>query len=640
MNPDMIITFVILAITIVVFITDKLRVDIVALLALLALVLLGIIDSKQAVAGFSNSTVLTIAALFVVGGGLFKTGVADWLGDQLLRLAGDSQVRLLVILMLGTALLSAFLSNTGTVAVLLPAVVAAAWRIKRLPSEYLMPLAFAASIGGMLTLVGTPPNIVINDTLKEFNLAPFGFFEFSLIGLPLLVVGIAYMWFIGRKWIPKRKTRDLPEQEAFSPEELAETYQLEENLYRLRVRRGSPIVGQTIGQTNSGRDYGVTIVRIDRAAEADINEEQDQAWPTRQLRTITSTFTIKQTNGDVQTPGADTILYADDVMLVDGPSKEVQRMAFDFNLGIQSSDPTHGHPEEELLSQEIGLAEIIITPRSILVGRTLPETKFSQKYGVHVLGISRRGKPIVDTRILDEKLTFGDTLLVRGTWQSIGLLQHEARNFVVVGQPQAMAKAKGLTSKSIIAILALLGMLVMLVTGVVPTVVAVIITALVMVLGGCLSMEQSYRSINWESVVLIAAMLPMSTALQVTGGAEFIANGLVTMLGAVHPLLLMAGVFVLTTSFTQVISNTATTVLVAPIAIQSAQNMGIDAHPMMMMVAVGASTAFLTPIASPVNTLVLTPGGYHFGDFMKTGLPLLILFLIISIILVPLIWGL
>lgn len=638
MNPEMILTFVILIVTIVVFIVDKLRVDIVALLALLALVLLGIINTGQAMAGFSNSTVLTIAGLFVVGGGLFKTGVADWLGDQLLRLAGDSEIRLLVILMLGTASLSAFLSNTGTVAVLLPAVVAAAWRIKRFPSKYLMPLAFAASIGGMLTLVGTPPNIVINDTLKEFQLESFGFFEFGFIGLPLLFVGIGYMWLIGHKWIPERKTRDMPEQEASSPGELTETYRLEENLYRLRVRRGSTIVGQTIGQTNSGRDYGVTIVRIVRNRKTGENGNQHQAWRAHPLRTITSTLKINQPNGDVQTPDADTMLYADDVMLVDGPPEAVQKMVFDFNLGLQSSDPTHGHPEEELLSREIGMAEIIITPRSILVGRTLPEVKFSQKYGVHVLGISRRGKPITDTPVLEVKLTFGDTLLVRGTWQNISLLQNEARNFVVVGQPAAMAQPKGLTSKSLIAILAMLGMLVMLVTGVVSTVIAVIITALVMVLGGCLSMEQSYRSINWESVVLIAAMLPMSTALQVTGGAEFIANGLVTMLGTVHPLLLLAGVFVLTTTFTQVISNTATTVLVAPIAIQAAQNMGIDAHPMMMMVAVGASAAFLTPIASPVNTLVLTPGGYRFGDFMKVGMPLLILFLLVSLALVPLIW--
>ena len=639
MNAEMILTFVILAVTIVIFISDKLRVDVVAILALLALVLLGIIDSKQAVAGFSNSTVLTIAGLFVVGGGLFKTGVADWLGDQLLRLAGDSQVKLLVILMLGTALLSAFLSNTGTVAVLLPAVVAAAWRIKKVPSKYLMPLAFAASIGGMLTLVGTPPNIVINDTLKEFNLRPFGFFEFALIGIPLLIVGVAYMWALGRKWIPARKT-NMPDQESFSPEELTGAYRLDENLYRLRVRRGSSIVGQTIGQTNSGSDYGVTIVRIDRAAESAAYGNGDQPWHSGPMRSITSTLKIGQTNGHVQTPDADTLVYADDVMLVDGPSESVQRMAFDFNLGITSVDSPDDHPEDELFSNEIGMAEIIVTSRSALIGRTLPQAKFSQKYGVHVLGISRRGKPITDTPVLDIKLTFGDTLLVRGTWKSIGLLQNEARNFVVIGQPAEMAKPKGLNSKSIIALLAMLGMLVMMVSGIVPTVIAVIITALVMVLGGCLSMEQAYRSINWESVVLIAAMLPMSTALQVTGGAEFIANAMVSGLGAVDPLLLLAGVFLLTTGFTQVISNTATTVLVAPIAIQAAQNMGIDAHPMLMMVAVGASAAFITPIASPVNTLVLTPGGYRFGDFMKVGVPLLIIFLIVSLIFVPIIWPL
>lgn len=245
-----------------------------------------------------------------------------------------------------------------------------------------------------------------------------------------------------------------------------------------------------------------------------------------------------------------------------------------------------------------------------------------------------------DTPLTQVRLTFGDALLVRGTWKAIGIMEEESRNFVVVGRPASMDKPRGLAPQAVVALLAMLGMLVLMLTGVVPTVTAVLITAMVMVLGGCLNMEQAYRAINWESVILIAAMLPMSTALQVTGGATFIAGGLVNSLGALHPLLFLAGVFLLTTAFSQVISNTATTVLVAPIAIQAAANLGVSPHPVMMMVAVGASSAFLTPIASPVNTLVLTPGGYRFGDFMKSGLPLLVLFLLASLALVPVIWAL
>ncbi len=256
-----------------------------------------------------------------------------------------------------------------------------------------------------------------------------------------------------------------------------------------------------------------------------------------------------------------------------------------------------------------------------------------------MLGISRRGQPLEDVPLTGIELTFGDALLVRGAWQSIDIMAREARNFVVVGKPEGMAAVRGLSPRSFVAIAAMVGMLLMMLTGIVPTVVAVLITGLVMILGGCLNMEEAYRAINMESVVLIAAMLPMSTALEETGGAAFMANGLVDTLGAFHPLLLLAGIFLMTTAFTQVISNTATTVLVAPIAIQAAANMGMAPHPLMMMVAVGASSAFLTPIASPVNTLVMTPGNYRFGDFMKSGLPLLILFLLVSLALVPLIWS-
>ncbi len=635
MNWDMILTFIILSVTIILFISDKLRVDIVAILALLTLLLTGLIDVQQALAGFANSTVVMIAALFVVGAGLFRTGVADWFSDQLLKLAGNSELRLLAVLMIGTALLSAFLSNTGTVAVLIPAVVAAAWRIRTVPAKLLLPLAFAAQMGGLLTLIGTPPNIVIVNTLKEEGLRPFGFFEFSLIGIPLLLVGLLYMLLLGRRWLPQRKTAKL-HSEPVSPQDLAETYHLDGKFFRLRVRRSSQLVGQTLAQAHLGQDYGVTVVRVDRSTATHDNR---QRLPHKALTTISQT--LGGSNEDqTMIPGPETVIYADDVLLVEGETNAVHRLALHFNLGLQPLPSTADHPEEELLSHEIGLAEIILTPRSALIGQTLSQAQFVEKYKVRVLGLSRRGKPIDNQPLNTVKLTFGDTLLVRGTWKSIGILENEHRNFVVIGQPAAMSHPTGLTPKAIVALLALLGMLVMMVSGIVPTVTAVLITAMIMVVGGCLNMEQAYRAVSWESVVLIAAMLPMSTALQVTGGAEFIANFLVSTFNDWPPLVLLAVMFLLTAAFTQVISNTATTVLIAPIAIHTAHTLGISPLPIMMMVAVGASAAFLTPIASPVNTLVLTPGGYRFGDFMKTGLPLLLLFLIVSLILVPLIWPL
>jgi di/tricarboxylate transporter len=362
------------------------------------------------------------------------------------------------------------------------------------------------------------------------------------------------------------------------------------------------------------------------------------------LRSLEQTLASPLRKGTEQdrdpSPGADTLIQVNDVLVVEGAPNEVHQLAANLNLGIQPTESAlKGHPEEDLLGHEIGLAEIIIPPRSALIGRAIPETRFGEKYNVQVVGICRRGKSMGDVPLGNIKLAFGDTLLVRGTWNNIGLLKNEARNFVVVGEPASRAEAPQLSSKGIIAVLILAGMLVMMLTGIVSTVIAVIITAVLMVLTSSLTMEQAYRSISWESVILIAAMIPMSTALEVTGGAEFIATGLVVTLGAVGPLLLMAGVFLLTTGFTQVISNTATTILVAPIAINAAAEMDMSPHALLMIVAVGASAAFLTPIASPVNTLILTPGGYKFSDFMKIGLPLLILFLVVSLIFVPLIWG-
>jgi di/tricarboxylate transporter len=643
MNPEMMLTFGILAVTIVVFIWDKLRVDVVAVLALLSLVITGILDSKQALAGFSNSTVIMIAALFVVGGGLFKTGVADWLGAQLLRFAGDSEIRLIVMIMISTALLSGFLSNTGTVAVLLPAVVAAAWRIGSMPSKLLIPLAFAASIGGMLTLIGTPPNIVIANALRDAGHRPFGFFEFSMIGLPLLLVGVLYMVFVGKQWIPERNIRSASSQGGFTAEELAKTYHLEENLFRLRVRRGSSLVGKALSESYLGRDYGVNVVSIEHVAAAPVAENGAQngsSSPLRTLeRTISGTFRQENDSGKLLVPTPDTVIQADDVLVVEGAPNEIHQLAANLTLAVQLTEAAkQGHPEEDLLGHEIGLTEIIIPPRSALIGRTIIDTRFGEKYNVQVVGINRRGKSMGDVPLGPLKLAFGDSLLVRGTWKNIGLLKNEARNFVVVGEPVLRSEEPRLTTQSYAAIVAMLGMLVMMLTGIFPTVIAVIITAVVMVLTGCLTMEQAYRSISWESVILIAAMIPMSTALQVTGGAEFIATGLVSTLGAVGPLLLLGGIFLLTTGFTQVISNTATTILVVPIALNAATEMGISPYPVMMVVAVAASAAFLTPIASPVNTLVLTPGGYKFSDFIKTGVPLLLLFLVISLLIIPLIW--
>jgi di/tricarboxylate transporter len=636
----MIITFIILGITIALFIYGRPRADVVALLSLLTLVLTGILTAGEAVAGFSDSTVLLIAALFVVSEGLSRTGVTAWLGTVLLRLAANSAARLLVVMMIGAAGLSAFISNTGTVATLLPTISAASWRVGSVPSKFLMALAYSTNTGGLLTLTGTPPNIIVSDTLRNAGYQPFGFFEFSLIGLPLLVVTIVYMYFIGRRLLPRRNADQRPLDLGEAVGEVADTFGLEERLYSLRVRARSPLIGKTLQEAALGRDYSVTALRIDHNLPEEDDDGSNGDSSARRLRRLGYQMRDQlghlQPSAEPRLPGPESRIRSQDRMLVKGREEYVERLALDYSLGMQ---PVTGDGEAlsaELLSSEIGIAEVLLAVRSQYIGRTLAEVRFADKYRVQVLGIWRGDRQLVKAT---EPLKFGDALLVRGRWSDIEMLQNEPRNFVIVGSPEALSRqVVELTPRSIFAVVALTAMVVMMVTGIVPTVIAAFIAAVAMVLAGCLSMEQGYRSISWQTVVLIAAMIPLSTALEITGGAQLITDALVRTLGSIGPLALLAGVFILTTAFSQVISNTATAVLVAPIVLQTAVTLGLSPYPLLMAVAVAASNAFLTPIGTTTNLMVYTPGGYRFTDYFKVGAPLTIVFFVWTLLLVPLIW--
>ena len=592
-------TFVILGVTIVLFIWGRWSADLVALLSLLALALSGVIDTRDAVAGFGNPTVVMIAALFVVGEGLSRTGVTGWGGKKLLEAARGSRIRLLVVVMAGTACLSAFISNTGTVATLLPAVVAAAWAVGSVPSKYLMPLAFAANTGGLLTLTGTPPNIVVAQTLEQSGLRPFSFFEYALIGAPLLVAAVAYMALVGRRILPSRSSDQRPIDAAADLADLAAAYSLGEHQFRLRIRANSSLIGKTVMDAALGPTYGAPVLRIEGREIAQ-----------------------------------DVVLCDDDILIVRAPDEIIDTLMHELGLSLQ---PPADAPDE-FVSKELGLAEVIPTPRSEYLGRRMALGQISERFPVQLLAVRRRGEPVVDR---DLTLEFGDSLLVRGTWEGIGELQKDRRNFIVVGTPEAMAsEVAGLGPRAGVAVAALVGMVVLMVTGVVSTVIAALIAAAAMILGGCLSTRDAYRSISWSSVVLIAAMIPMGRALEATGGASLVAEGLVSTLGHLSPVALMAGVFLLTTGFSQVINNTATAVLVAPIVIQAAVNLGVSPHPLLMIVAVAASTAFLTPIGTTTNIMVFSPGGYRFTDYVKVGLPLMLIFLAVTLVLVPVIWPL
>ncbi len=624
----MIATFIILILTILLFIWGRIRADLVALLSLLALYVANVLDANQILEGFGNSTVIMIAALFVVGEGLSRTGVTAWLSQRILALAGNSQLRLLVVLMFGTALLSAFISNTGTVATLLPAVVNASWAIGALPSQMLMPMAFAANTGGLLTLTGTPPNIVVSNVLSDAGYAPFSFFEYAYIGLPLLLVAVGYMALIGKRLLPQRGADERPTDLDATMDEMADEFRLAGKLYRARVRSKSSLRGQTLAEAALGRDFGVTVLRVieKEAAEA-VQNGGRRRWQ-KMVETVQ--------NESAPLPGADTLIGVDDVLILKGSPEHVAEATAHWRLDTEEVEMDSAELQDALVTRSVGVAEVLVTPRSAYNGRTLANSRLADKFNVQVISL-RKGDKLVPRQ--GTRLAFGDALLVRGSWAAIDRLANERRNFVVVGRPDDLSKQViSLDWHSYAAVIILIAMIVMMVMDSVPTVVAALVSAVAMVLAGCLSGTEAYRSISWSSVVLIAAMIPMSTALEVTGGADLIAGWLVESLGQIGPIFLMAGVFLLTTAFSQMINNTATAVLVAPIVLQAAVSLGVDPHPLLMAVAVSASTAFLTPIGTTTNLMVLSPGSYRFTDYTKVGLPLIGLFMLVSLILIPIIW--
>lgn len=612
MTSEMLLVFGLLAATIVLFLSDRLALDLVALLALLALIFSGLLTPAEALAGFSDSIVLMIAGLFIVGTGLVQTGVADRLGQQLSRIAGGSEPRLIVATMLVAAGLSAFMSSTGAVAILLPMAVSVAWRAHVSPSKLLIPLAYASVVGGLLTLIGTPPNIVVSNKLAEAGFKPFSFFSFTPVGLVAVGIAIGFMVLAGRRLLPVRAP-GAPGQaaggETLSLAELAQAYRLPDNLFRLRVRMSSSLIGKTLAAASLAGAFGVNVLGI-------------QPWPDRRSEPL-----------PVRPVGPDTVIHAQDILHVQGTPEQVADLARSASLGILPVETGEGG----LLLQELGMAEVLLTPRSRLAGQTLKSSRFRDKYRVTVVGIMRLGKPVT-TSLGDVELRFGDTLLVHGTWQAISVLSHETHDFVVVGQPVEMALVRPAAHRAPVALAVMVGMLVLLAFEVLPAVVAVLLAAVAMVLTGCLSMEDAYRNMNWQSLILLAGMLPMATALQKTGGVQFVADLLTDSLGRWGPLPVMLGLFLLAGFFSQFISNTATTVLIAPIALQAALGLGVAPQAFLMTVAVAASTAFATPIATASNTLVLGSGGYRFSDYVRAGVPLQLLIMIAMLVLLPLLF--
>lgn len=610
------ITLAILLIASFFFMRGKVRSDLVAICALLALALTGILTPSEALAGFSNSVVIMMIGLFVVGAGIFRTGLAKMISSRILQTAGGNENKLFFAVMLVTAFIGAFVSNTGTVAVMMPIIVSMAASANIDSRRYLMPLAFASSMG-MFTLISTPPNLVINNALIEAGYDALAFFSFAPIGFVALSVGVVVLFFLSKSLTSKNKDASSKNQKGKTLKELAEEYNLSQQSYKIEVdNSNSPLIGKSLKELRITTVYEISIVKIVR-----------KMGNSRFRKTFIE-----------EVAGPKSIIYKDDILYCHGEQANIERFVSENKLHLEQTND-----KEFSDFQESGIAEVFIMPNSRLINRTISEIRFREEFNVNVLGIQRQSEYTMKD-IKDTKLHSGDALLIQGTWSDLANLDDRQNDLVLVGQPLKEAAKVTLDQKAPVAAFIMLLMVIAMVFEIVPSVIAIMSAAVLMVVTGCLrNVEEAYTSINWESVVLIGAMLPMATAFQNTGVDTLISGGLVDKLGGdtfgdFAPYALLAGIYFCTSLLTMFISNTATAVLFTPIALQSAIGMGISPLPFLFAVAVAASMCFASPFSTPPNALVMTAGRYTFMDYVKVGLPLQLIMGVIMIFVLPFIF--
>ncbi|MDH4869555.1 SLC13 family permease [Pseudomonas sp. BN515] len=609
MNHELLLVLALLFAAITLFVINKPRMDVVALLVIVALPLTGILDISHTLAGFSDPSVVLIAALFVIGDGLVRTGIAYRLGDWLVARAGSSETRLLVLLMLAAAGLGSVMSSTGVVAIFIPVALGVAARLKIAPARLMMPLAFAGLISGMLTLVATAPNLVVHSELRRAGLDGFGFFSLTPVGLAVLALGVFYM-LLTRHWLTPRGSDQADAVPRLTLTDLATAYSLNERERRLKVRADSPLARQALNELELRKQYGINVIAVERQ---------------RRFRTLLLMAT------------GDTLLEPGDVLLVDLASPTIGLLGAYQELGLEPLPLPSSY--YSLHAHSLGLAEVALPPESKLPGKTIQELGFRSRHKLNVVGLRRHGEAL-DGVLVDEKLKASDMLLVAGEWKAIHQLQGQSRDFLVLSLPAEVDEVAPTARKAPYALLSLAVMIFLMVSGLVPNVMAALIGCLLMGAFRCIDLDSAYRAIHWPTLILIVGMLPFAQALQQTGGIDLAVKGLVALLGNAGPYAMLACLFIVTALIGLFISNTATAVLMAPVAIATAQQLGMSPYPFAMIVALAASAAFMTPISSPVNTLVLGPGQYRFGDFVKVGVPFTILVMIVSVFLVPLVFPL
>ena len=614
----MLTTLIILGVSAILFVQGRIRSDIVALCSLLCLMVFGILGPEQALSGFSNSIVVMMVGLFVVGGAIFRTGLAKMIGGRIVKMAGKSELRLLVLTMLVTAGIGAFVSNTGTVALMLPILVSLAADGGIQTRRLLMAMAFAISMGCMLTLIATPPKLVVNNELHVAGLEGLGFFSFTPIGIVCIVTGVLVLIPLSRKFLGERGEEPQYEAKGKSLSQLIDEYQIIGNLYRLRVLEDSELTEHPLHDLHIPDRYHVNIVEVRRRHSGRHSF----------LQTVSQTMA-----------GSDTRVKKADVIYVMGEFEDVDRFARDFGavmINRKTPEDTDSMLRSKLKFDEIGIAEMLLMRNSDLINTPVKSSGLRAKYGVNILALQRDNHYLFHN-LKDVKLQYGDTLLIQGTWADIARLSEKTFEWVVVGQPLAEASKVTLTHKAPLAAGIMILMIVAMVFNWVPAVAAVLIAAVLMVLCGCLrNVQEAYKTINWESIVLIAAMLPMSLALEKTGASEAISHGLVAGLGGFGSMALLAGIYFTASLLTMFISNTATAVLLAPIAVQSAVSMGISPYPLLLAVSVGTSMCFASPFSTPPNALVMPVGKYTFMDYVKVGVPLQVIMGLVMIVVIPL----
>ena len=617
---DMIATLIILLISAILFVSGKVRSDLVAICSLLALLLCQILTPAEGLSGFSNTTVIMMVGLFIVGGGIFQTGLAKMIGSKVMSLSGESEVRMFLLVMLVTGTIGAFVSNTGTVALMLPIIVSMAASAGTSPRRLLMPLAFASSMGGMMTLIGTPPNLIVSDTLAGAGFQSLSFFSFLPVGLVVLTVGTLFLLPATKILTPKERVTS--EKSGKSLKELVKEYGISSTLFRVHVKdENSAAISKTIADLNVYRNYGLNVLELRRSSGQN-----------RFVRTVSQKLA-----------SPDMIIEQGDVLYLSGEPEMVTRFAEDFSLRLLDvhTDEIEGSSANASMDFfDIGVAEILIMPTSSMINRRIADAGFRSKFNVNVLGIRRKNDYILQ-ELGSVKMLEGDVLLVQGAWSDIARMKNESVNWVVLGEPLQEAAKVTLDHKAPIAAAIMIAMIVAMVVESIPVapVTSVLLAAVLMVVTGCVrSMEAAYKTINWQTIVLFAAMLPMSIALEKTGVSSMISGSIVDGLGGSGPRLLLAGIYAVTSLMTIFISNTVTAVLMAPIALQCAMQIGVSPVPFMFAVTVAASMCFASPFSTPPNALVMSAGQYSFMDYIKVGLPLQILIGVVMVFVLPMLF--